>query len=378
MSAPALRIGGVRSLITGDRTDINLAGGVVVPDAPPGARTIAADGLLAAPGYVDLQINGGFGHDFTTDPGSIWDVGARLVELGVTTFLPTVISAPGDVPLAALEVLAAGPPPGYRGASAIGLHIEGPMISPENRGTHPRRHLVEPSLELVSGWTREAGVVMVTLAPELPGTAAVIQRLVGNGVVVSAGHSTANLAEARAGFEAGISHGTHLFNAMPPLHHQAPGLAGALLADRAATAGVILDGVHVAPEMVAVVWRVLGPDRMIPVTDAMAGMGMPPGDYPLGDVVVTVTRVDARNQDGGLAGSNLRMDQAVRNLVAFTGCSPAEAVHAAGTAARRVLRSSPAATNPGERADVVLLTPDLEVAATVVAGHVAYDAVGLG
>jgi N-acetylglucosamine-6-phosphate deacetylase len=354
--------------------DLHIDTGVIVEKPVGGARRIDADGLLVAPGYVDLQINGGFGFDFTADPATIWQVGARLPELGVTTFLPTVISAPAEVPAAALDVLRGGAPDGYRGALPVGLHIEGPMISPDNCGTHPRRHLVPPSLERVEGWTREAGVAMVTLAPELPGALEVIARLAADGVVVSAGHSTATLQEAQAGFAAGITHGTHLLNAMPPLNHRSPGLAGALLASEQATAGVILDGIHVAPEMVRIVWNAMGPNRMIPVTDAMAGMGMPPGDYALGDLLVTVTDVDARNQEGGLAGSNLRMDQAVRNLVAFTGCSMEGAATAASLSPRRVLRLPPAGRGPGERADVVLLTEELDVVASVVAGEVAYGA----
>lgn len=215
---------------------------------------------------------------------------------------------------------------------------------------------------------------MVTLAPELPGAIAVIESLVAWGVVVSAGHSAATLDQAEAGFAAGVTHGTHLFNAMAPPDHRAPGLAEALMMSQTATTGIILDGVHVAPDVVSTAWRAMGPNRMIPVTDAMAGLGVPPGDYPLGDVVVTVTGTDARNQQGGLAGSNLRMDRAVRNLMAFTGCSAADATYAAGNSARSVLGMSPVGTKPGERADLVVLTDDFEVAATVVGGEVVYVA----
>ncbi|HJU50751.1 MAG TPA: N-acetylglucosamine 6-phosphate deacetylase, partial [Acidimicrobiia bacterium] len=164
-------------------------------------------------GLVDIQINGGFGHDFTEDADSIWSVGAKLSDFGVEAFLPTIISSPPGTVEKALEVLASGPPPGYRGARPLGLHIEGPMLAPSRRGTHPEQFLRLPSLEVVEGWTAAAGVLMVTLAPELPGARSVVEALLTEGVVVALGHSAATYEEATAAFSWGITHVTHLFNA---------------------------------------------------------------------------------------------------------------------------------------------------------------------
>jgi N-acetylglucosamine-6-phosphate deacetylase len=178
--------------------------------------------------------------------------------------------------------------------------------------------------------------------------------------------------EARAGFGAGITSGTQLFNAMPPLGHRAPGLAGALLADERASLSLIADGVHVHPGTVALAWRLAGPGRMVLITDAMAALGMPPGRYQLGDLEVLVDETSARLGDGRLAGSVLSLDQAARNLMAFTGCSLAEAVTTMTETPARLLGLS------GERgrvavdcaADLVLLGADLRVVKTIVAGQI--------
>ncbi|MCP3975404.1 MAG: N-acetylglucosamine-6-phosphate deacetylase [bacterium] len=373
MNTTPLLIRGARPFDLGSPVDALVTETSVVLDPTPDPGTIAVDGtgLILAPGFVDIQINGGFGNDFTTDPESIWQVGARLPEQGTTQFVPTIITAPPEAVTAALATLRAGPPAGYAGARPLGLHIEGPMISPQRRGTHPVEHLRPIDHHLLAGWTREAGVTLVTLAPEMPGATEAISQLVAAGVIVSLGHSAATADQARVGLGAGATHGTHLFNAMPALHHREPGLAGVLLTDKRASAAIIVDGIHVAPEMVAVAWKTMGRERLILMTDAMAGMGMPNDQYEIGGVIVNVDEAGARNLDGALAGSTLTMDQAVRNLAGFTGCSPDDAIAAASVSPRSMLGMDSALT---ASPDLVLLNQELEVAATIVAGKVAFDA----
>ncbi len=338
---------------------------------PPGAQTVDADGLFLSPGFIDLQLNGAFGHDFTATPSMIWDVAARLPQYGVTSFLPTIISSPLETITAAQAVLRQGPPPGYSGAKPLGLHLEGPFLNPAKRGAHNPAHLREPDLAAVADWSMEQGVWLVTLAPELPGALDVMRALVGRGVVTSAGHSLATHEEALAGLEAGITYGTHLFNAMPPLEHRAPGLAGALLADERATVGLIPDGIHLHPAIVALAWRVKGARRINVVTDAMAALGMPPGRYQLGDGEVTVDEISARLADGRLAGSLVSLDQAVRNLIAFTRCSLSEAVATVTTVPAHLLGvADRGQIAPGFVADLTLLTPDLQVVKTFVGGQI--------
>jgi N-acetylglucosamine-6-phosphate deacetylase len=217
-------------------------------------------------------------------------------------------------------------------------------------------------------------VRLVTLAPELPGALDVIRVLAERGVLVSAGHSLATYEEAEAGFAAGIRYGTHLFNAMPALQHREPGLPGALLTDPRITAGMIADGIHTHPAIVRLAWQVLGSARLNLVTDAMAALGMPPGRHLLGDFAVDVDATSARLADGTLAGSVLAQDQALRNLIAFTGCSLAEALPALTTTPARALGLSAERGRiaPGQVADLVLLSPDLEVETTIAEGKIVY------
>lgn len=342
---------------------------------PAEARLVDASGLLLVPGFIDLQFNGGFGADFTADPATIWQVAAQLPRYGVTAFLPTIITSPLPTVAQAQEVVLHGRPAGYQGAAPLGLHVEGPFLNPQKKGAHNPAYLRQPSLAAVADWSPEQGVRLVTLAPELPGALPMVEALCGRGVLVSAGHSMATYAEAMAGFDAGIRYGTHLFNAMPSLLHREPGLPGALLTDDRPIAGLIADGIHTHPAMVKLIWTCLGSQRLNLVTDAMAALGMAPGSHLLGDFEVQVDATSARLADGTLAGSILSLDQALRNLMAFTGCTLEQALPTITTTPARALgmAHSRGQIAPGYAADLVLLAPDLSVRGTVVAGEVVYN-----
>jgi N-acetylglucosamine-6-phosphate deacetylase len=361
-------------LVDGDR--IVAVGPAEHIPCPPDARVIDASGLLLTPGFIDLQFNGGFGQDFTADPTAIWSVAAGLPQYGVTAFLPTIITAPLEKSALGRRVVAEGRPGGYRGATPLGLHIEGPFLNPAKKGAHNPAYLRAPSLDAVQDWSPAEGVRLVTLAPELPGALAVTEALSSRGVLVSAGHSMATYEQAVAGFDAGVRYGTHLFNAMPSLLHRDPGLPGALLTDERATVGLIADGIHTHPVMVKLVWQALGPRRLNLVTDAMAALGMPPGKHMLGDYEVQVDGVSCRLADGTLAGSILAMDEALRNLIALAGCTLEEALQTVTTTPARAigLEYERGQIAPGFVADLVLLSPDLRVRGAVVAGHLVYTA----
>lgn len=367
---PEEKIDDAAVLIDGER--IAAVGRAAELPCPAGARRVDSGQLLLAPGYIDLQLNGAFGLDFTEAPATIWEVAAQLPRYGVTAFLPTIITSPAEKVSAAQAILRAGPPAGFNGATPLGLHLEGPFLNPQKRGAHNPAHLRPPALSAVANWSPENGVRLVTLAPELPGALEVIRALHSRGVVVSAGHSMATYAEAQAGFDAGLTYGTHLFNAMPPLEHRAPGLAGALLTEPRLTVGIIPDGIHAHPAMVALAWRSKDA-RLNIVTDAMAALGQPPGLYRLGDFDVSVDGTSARLRDGRLAGSILGMDEAVRRFMAFTGCTAGDAL-AAVTSVPAQLLGLPERGRlaPGCVADLVLLTQDLHIAATIVCGQIAY------
>lgn len=343
---------------------------------PPNAISLDAIGLWLAPGYIDVQLNGAFGMDFTADPDTIWAVAAHLPQFGVTAFLPTIVTSPLETVARAQAVLRAGPPPGFCGAWPVGLHLEGPFLNPAKRGAHNATHMRLPTLSdgAIAEWSRNDGISMVTLAPELPGASAMIRTLHEREVVVSAGHSLATYEEALTGLSAGLGYGTHLFNAMPTLEQRSPGLVGALLTDARVVVGIIPDGVHLHPGSVKLAWQAKGAAGVNVVTDAMAALGRPPGHYRLGDFDVTVDETSARLSDGRLAGSILSLDTAVRNLMAFTGCSAAEALATATTTPARLLGlADRGQLAPGFLADLVLLTPGLHVVKTIVAGKILYS-----
>jgi len=347
-----------------------------IADGPPSddAVVVEAGGLLAVPGFVDLQCNGALGIDLASEPERLWELAEALPRWGVTAWLPTIVTSPPEVVARALATLAAGPPSGWLGAVPIGLHLEGPFLSPARRGAHAAALLRAPTIDAVAGWSRAAGVAVVTLAPELDGASSVAAALVERGVVVSLGHSAATAEQARAAIDGGASWVTHLFNAMAPLHHRAPGLAGVALTDPRVHVGLIADGIHVDPAVVDLTLRAAGP-RLVLVTDAVAALGMPSGPQRLGGAEVVVGPDGVRLADGTLAGSNLAMDQAVRNLVSFTGCAPEVACAAAAAAPAHLLGDRRrGALSAGARADVALLTPRLDVVATIVGGVVAHRA----
>src|SRR4051794_13211451 len=282
-------------------------------------------------GLVDAQVNGAAGIDLTAEPHRLWEVAAALPAYGVVAFVPTVITSDPEARAAALASLAAGPPAGWTGAEPLGLHFEGPMIAPSRKGAHPERWLRPPSLDLVDGWSRERGVVMATIAPELPGALPVIERLVARGVVVSLGHTAAGTAEVAAAVEAGARCVTHLGNAMAPVLARDPGPVGAALGGDDLVAGVIVDGHHLDPLFVRTAWRALGPERFLSVSDTTAGLGLPDGPARLGDQDVVVSEGTVRLHDGTLAGSAASLLDCLRTLVAQTGCSVEDALATATT-----------------------------------------------
>ena len=305
-------------------------------------------------GLVDAQVNGAAGIDLTAEPHRLWEVAAALPAYGVVAFVPTVITSDPAARDQALATLAAGPPAGWTGAEPLGLHFEGPMIAPTRKGAHPEHWLRPPSLDLVDGWSREVGVVMATIAPELPGAIDVIERLVARGVVVSVGHTAATTADVVSAVEAGARCVTHLGNAMAPILSREPGPIGVALGGDDLVAGVIVDGHHLDPLFVRTAWRALGPERFLSVSDTTAGLGLPDGPARLGDQDVVVADGTVRLADGTLAGSAASLLDCLRILVAQTGCSIEDAVATATTTPLTLLGLPP-------REERIELTDDLRL-----------------
>jgi N-acetylglucosamine-6-phosphate deacetylase len=375
MSSDTLRLAGGR-VFTPDGgeglLDVTIADGTIVGvgGSSRADRVLDVSGLYVAPGLIDLQLNGGWGHDFTSEPTSISEVARRLPSTGVTAFLPTIVTAPEAVRWKALDVIGAiGGRIDPTAATPLGLHFEGPAISPARPGAHDIRWIGPPAPAEVDAWSRRRGVAMVTVAPECEGALELVAKLTAAHVVVAAGHSQCSPEVFAAARLTGVTMVTHLFNAMSPFSHRDPGLVGSVLAGDV-FAGLICDGIHVDPLAVLVAWRALGADRMVLVTDAMAALGLDTVQTQLGDVTVFIDETGVRTAGGVLAGSNLTLDHAVRNLVAFTGCSPAAAISTVTRNPAAVLgiadRGRIAA---GARADLVLLDESLNVVQTFVGGE---------
>ena len=334
-------------------------------------ETLDVDDCFLAPGFVDLQVNGSFGVDVIKHPGSLDRLSEKLLSTGTTSYLPTVISLPLESYPALLPRISPG---AKAGAEPLGLHLEGPFINPAKRGAHPEVNVSHPDAGALRAMLDLTLVRMVTLAPEMPGAGDLVPVASERGAVVSLGHSDATFEEALAALDSGVRSVTHLFNAMSPMHHRDPGVPGAALIHREAVCGIIADGRHVHPGMVRLAYEKLGADRLFLVTDAMSAAGMDAGDYSLGDHRVRMGDGVPRLEDGTIAGSVLLMDEALRNVLAFTGCSLPEAVRMAATTPANLLGEDlKGRLAPGSDADVVVLSPDLNVEMAWSRGKLEYD-----
>ncbi len=332
-----------------------------------GARMLPAGSVLA-PGFLDVQVNGGGGVLFNDEPtpAAIARIVAAHRAGGTTGLLPTLITdRPGMIGRAAGAVFAARDVPGVRG-----IHLEGPFISPRRPGVHPPewiRPMGEADLAQIAAGARHLTTVL-TLAPEEVRPAD-IRALAKAGVMVSAGHTEADPATIAAARAAGLRGFTHLWNAMPPLGARAPGPVGAALDDDTLFAGVICDGIHVDPVSLRLAFRLLGPDRMFLVTDAM-----PPAGTALASFALAGRRISRRGgrletADGTLAGADLTMIAAVRFAATHLGASLEDALRmASDTPARFVGFDDAGRIAAGARADLVLLGRDLAVVATAIGG----------
>ena len=349
--------------------------GTVVPgDVEVVGGAIAAVGLagagsgLAVPGYVDLQVNGFAGVDFlSTDVDGYRKAGAALLARGVTAYQPTLITAPKQDVLAAIAVAREAARIATGGARILGVHLEGPFISPLRPGAHPVEEIIPPDVKLMRQFLAAGPITTVTLAPELPGALEIADLLVRAGVTVSCGHTNATAVEANAAFDRGVHTVTHLFNAMRPLAHRDPGIVGVALAREDVVVQIVLDHDHLARETSLLVWRAAR-GRLCLVSDAIPAAGHGDGVYQLGRIEIRVDGGRARLADGTIAGSTVALDQAVRNLVGL-GASVEEAVAAVTSVPARVLgRTDVGVLAVGAPADVVILDSELGVIRVLLAG----------
>ncbi len=380
-----MRLGVEAALVDGEL----LPGDVEIVDGRVSAVGLSsASGRgIAAPGFVDLQVNGYAGIDFSAATEDDWRTAREaLLRDGVTAFQPTFVTAPLDEMRSALARMSAallpdGTAPAGRGASVappvaadgagariIGAHFEGPFLSPERTGAHGPTALLAPDLGALEELLAAGPVSQVTLAPELPGALDLIDALVARGVTVSCGHTEADAAAAHLAFDRGATAVTHLFNAMRRPEPRDPGIAYAALGRDEVFITLIVDGHHLADDTVRMVWRAAG-ERLVLVSDAVAATAAPDGDYTLGGTVPIHSRGGVvRNEAGSLAGSTLSMLAAVRNSHAL-GIPLAAALAAATEApARMARRPDLGRIAPGARADLVVLDDSLAITRVLLDG----------
>lgn len=341
--------------------DVAVAGGRI---SRVGVRPAGRAGL-AVPGLIDVQVNGFAGIDFATaDPDDYEVVATAMAATGVTGFQPTLISLPETAAMTALERLSAV---ATDRARILGMHLEGPFLSPVRRGAHDQANMVDPDPALATRLIAAGPVTHMTIAPELPGALDLIELLVAKDVTVAVGHSDADAATAHAAFDRGARSVTHVFNAQRPWAHRDPGIAGAALTRPGVFLTAIVDGIHLAPETVRLAASAAG-SRFVLITDAIAAAGRPEGTYELGDRTVHVADGICRLDDGTLAGSVLTMEQAVRNLLDLGFGVPQGVAPGTTAPAELIGRPDLGTLRPGTPADICVFDDAFRVERTLVAG----------
>lgn len=352
--------------------------GIGAGEPDTSGKVLDFQGRIVAPGFVDIHVHGGGGQDvMDASPEGLDRLSLFLAAGGVTSFLATTYTAPHGSILAAARNVRDAIEKGTEGAEVLGVHMEGPYIDQTWCGAQDRRYIRRPQTQELEEVHREAGgnLRMVTLAPEVEGALDAIGWLSARGIVPAAGHTDATYDEAMAGIDAGLRHASHLFNAMRPLHHREPGVAGAALWDGRVSVELIADGVHLHPATLGLAARLKGPGATALISDAIAPAGLPDGEYEFGGAKVTVRQGRCLLESGSLAGSAIRLCEAVGNMVELAGFSPEAAVEMASSTPARIAGAADRKGRlaPGMDADITVLDREFSVLLTMVGGRVVYE-----
>ncbi len=333
----------------------------------------------AIPGLIDVHIHGVNGADTMDATKEALDtMVTALPKEGTTSFLATTMTQEGkqieNALLNAGQYIEKQQPTGK--AEILGLHLEGPFVNPKRAGAQPIQHIIDPDLALFKEWQSltKGNIKLVTLAPEQPGGLDMIRYLKANGIIASIGHTDATYDEVNEAIDAGANHITHLFNQMRGLHHREPGVVGAAFLRDELKAEIIVDGVHVRPEMVKLAFKQKQSEGLILITDSMRAKCLKNGKYDLGGQEVTVKNGKAVLEDGTLAGSILKLGHAVKNIISYTGCSLEDAIEMASVNPAKQLNiyDRKGSIAVGKDADIVILDEELEVYMTLCRGALAF------
>ena len=349
----------------------------VADAAPAGADVIDACGGYIAPGLVDIHIHGYLGED-TSDakPEGIKKMAYGIAENGVTSFLPTTMTVAKAEIEAALNAVRSLKEESqtWDGAEIIGVHAEGPFINPSKKGAQAEENILTPDADFILD---NADIITsVTLAPEMDKDHACIKKLAKDGrVLVSMGHTDATFAEAMSAVKDGVSHATHLFNAMSALAHRNPGVVGAALASEGVSAEVIADTFHINPGLYTIIAKAKG-DKMVLITDCTRAGGMPDGEYTLGGQPIFLKGIECRLADGTIAGSVLKLNHAVRNVLANTTLPVYEVFKMASLNPAEAIKVSDrlGSLEAGKDADIIIVDDEINVKRTIKKGRTIYVA----
>ncbi len=343
----------------------------------PDQAVIDANGDYLVPGFIDLHVHGGGGSDFSDDGGrKLLRIIKFLAGFGTTSVLPTIATSSREN----LEKIVKFIAPIYTGKKmggrVLGINLEGPYLSIGKRGAQPLRFIRNPDLYEVEKLLDLAGgaVKIMTLAPELKGAFDLIRILNRSGVIAAAGHTTADYETMKKAIEAGISYATHIFNSYPPLHHRHPGAIGAILESDQVDTEILCDGIHLSPVLIRLLFRMKPIDRLLLVTDAIEVMGSRLKSFTMGGRRVTVDSAGARMADGTLVGSMLPVNQALRNVVKFTGIPLSDALVLVTANPARLLEieDRKGDIRAGMDADLVIMDRKCNIKRTIIAGETVF------
>jgi len=336
-----------------------------------------AEGRIAAPGFIDVHIQGAGGSDVLDGTiESLQAISQTCARFGTTSFLATTVFRPGgDNHHLAVTTESVGSELG--GANLLGIHLEGPFISLEKKGMILPEYICAPSLQVLDEIQNivKDSLKIMTIAPELDGNLDIIHRLVDSGTIASYGHSNASYEETLKGIEAGISHVTHLFNAMPSLHHRAPGPLLAIFETDELSIQLIPDGVHLHPHVIKFAFELIGENRCITITDGMQAMGLPDGTYIYNGIEYESKNGTARYYNGTLIGTTLGLIQLALRLMEFTNCPLDVAIKTVTENPAKLLgiENRKGTIAVGKDADLVILDHDYSVWSTIVGGRIVFS-----
>ncbi len=360
--------------------DVLMENGKIIKIAPSiedAVRELDGTGRYLVPGFIDMHIHGSARMDaMDADAAGLRILAQSLLKEGTTSFLPTTMTQSYEHIEAALQTIGDFTSQ-HDEAEIVGIHVEGPFVSKDRAGAQPLEYIVEPDLVAFEKWQKLSNgkIKEITLAPERPGGMEATKAISESGVVVSIGHSDASFEQMEQAVKMGAKQGTHLYNQMRPFHHRDPGVVGGTLLLNELKAEIIVDFIHVHKDAVNLAYRMKGASGIILITDAMRAKGMPYGDYDLGGQMVHVTETGAHLPNGALAGSVLRMNEAIVNMQKATNCTLEELVSMSSyNAAMQLQLANKGELREGKDADAVMLDASFQLVTTIKAGEIVFEA----